>query len=366
MGGCVFSSTISKLTNMSASKRKKRTRTLLILLLLVICFAAAFGWSYYQKIYAPNFLSQQKQSAFLYIPTGSNFEDVVRIIDSNKFADDVNAFRWLAEKKGYSQNVKPGKYLLRPGMSNNQLINILRLGQQETIKLTFNSIRTKQQLAKRISEQIEASETDIIQAINKESTLSKYGLDTNSIMAIFIPNTYNFYWNTSATAFVDRMFREFQSFWNDERKEKASIIGLMPEQVVSLASIVEQETAMNKEKPVVAGVYINRLQKNMLLQADPTLIFAWKDYSIHRVLNYHKLIDSPFNTYKYTGLPPGPICIPSVASIESVLNYKKHSYIYFCAKEDFSGYHNFATTLNEHNQNAAKYQAALNKRNIKK
>ncbi|MEI8201897.1 MAG: endolytic transglycosylase MltG [Bacteroidota bacterium] len=352
---------------MYASKKKKKgIRIFLSFLLVAISFAGIFGWSYYRKIYAPNFLIHHKQSSFLYIPTGSTFDDVTKIIDSNKFADDINSFIWLAEKKSYVQSIKPGKYMLQPDMSNNQLINMLRSGQQVPIKLSFNSIRTKQQFAKRISEQIEATEESLLQALNTDTLLAKYGCDTNSIMAIFIPNTYSFYWNTSAVSFVERMFREYQTFWNDGRKEKASLLQLSPEQVVTLASIVEQETSMNKEKPTVAGVYINRLQKNMLLQADPTLIFAWNDFSIHRVLNFHKLIDSPFNTYKYPGLPPGPICIPSVASIDAVLSYKKHNYLYFCAKEDFSGYHNFAKDITDHMQNAKRYQAALNKKNIKK
>ena len=352
---------------MKASKKKKNViRIFLIFILIAFCFIGIFGWDYYQKIYAPNFLKQNNKSAFLFIPTGSTFEDVIRIIDSNKFAENLNSFKWLAEKKLYTQSVKPGKYQIIPGMNNNQLINILRSGQQVNIKLTFNSIRTKQQFAKRISEQVEANELSILNALNSDSLIAKYGCDTNTIMAIFIPNTYNFYWNTSAASFIDRMFREYQTFWNDDRKEKASLIGLTPEQVISLASIVEQETSMNKEKSTIAGVYINRLQKKILLQADPTLIFAWNDFSIRRVLNYHKLIDSPFNTYKYPGLPPGPICIPSVSSTDAVLNYKKHSYLYFCAKEDFSGYHNFAKDLTGHMQNARRYQAALNNKNIKK
>jgi UPF0755 protein len=351
---------------MASKKKKTRIRITLIVLGLILTAGGIIGWVYYQKIFAPNVLLNQHQSTFLYIPTGSTYQDVIKILDSTKFVDDIESFKWLAEKKSYPANVKPGKYLIEPGMNNNQLVNILRQGRQSTVKLTFHNIRTKKQLAKCISEQIEASEASILSAMNNNSILAKTGCDSNSIMAVFIPNTYNFYWNTSASAFISRMFREYQSFWNENRKEKASILNLSPEQVITLASIVEQETYMNKEKPDIAGVYLNRLQSNMLLQADPTLIFAWNDFGIKRVLNYHKHIDSPFNTYKYLGLPPGPICLPSVASIDAVLNYTKHNYYYFCAKEDFSGYHNFAKNLTEHIINAQKYQAALDKRNIKK
>jgi UPF0755 protein len=192
------------------------------------------------------------------------------------------------------------------------------------------------------------------------------GFNNQTIPALFLPDTYEFYWNTDAEGFVVRMFQEYNKFWTEERKQKAQSKGLTPIQVSTLASIVNKETNMSDEMPRVAGVYLNRLKNNWLLQADPTLVFAWDDYSIRRVLDRHKEIESPYNTYKYIGLPPGPICIPSIAAIKAVLDAEDHNYFYFCAKEDFSGYHNFAKTLAEHNRNAIKYQQTLNQRGIKK
>jgi UPF0755 protein len=194
--------------------------------------------------------------------------------------------------------------------------------------------------------------------------LSEFGAGPATVFALFIPNTYEFLWNTTADQFIRRMYKERQKFWNDERLTLMSLEGLTIPGVITLSSIIEKETAKNAEKQVIAGVYMNRLRKGWPLQADPTLIFAWNDYTIKRVLNKHKEIDSPYNTYKHTGLPPGPICLPSVSSIDAVLNYEKHDYLYFCAKEDLSGYHNFAVTLAEHNRNAERYQAALKRLNI--
>ena len=250
-------------------------------------------------------------------------------------------------------------------MSNNQLVNMLRGGLQSPVNVTFNNMRDVDQLAGRIAKQIEADSASISQLFHDQEYIKEHGFNNYTIPALFLPDTYQFYWNTDAEGFAVRMLQEYSKFWTDERKEQAKNLGLTPIQVSTLASIVNKETNMTDEMPRVAGVYLNRLKNNWLLHADPTLIFALNDYSIKRVLNVHKEVESPYNTYKYVGLPPGPICIPSVAAVKSVLNAEQHHYFYFCAKEDFSGYHNFAKTLAEHNRNAAKYQQALNQRGIR-
>ena len=248
-------------------------------------------------------------------------------------------------------------YILTDGMTNQKLINMLRMGYQTPVKVVFNNIRTVEQLAGRISEQIEADSLAIITAINDNPDVDA---------TTFIPNTYEFYWNVDAVDFVEKMVTEHKRFWNETRLKKANALKLTPHQVSVLASIIDKETTKTSEMPRIAGVYLNRLRQHWPLQADPTLVFALGDYNIRRVLDVHKNIDSPYNTYKYAGLPPGPICIPSIAAIDAVLNAEKHKYFYFCAKDDLSGYHVFAKTITEHNKNAEKYRRALNKNKIYK
>ncbi len=251
-------------------------------------------------------------------------------------------------------------------MSNSDIVNMLRLGKQDPVKLEFNSIRTVAQLAGAIGQQLEVDSIAFLALFNDRAYLESKGFTTENAISVFIPNTYSVNWNINAKSLFERMCKEYDKFWNSSRKSLAKSIDLSPTEVSTLASIVEQETAKNDEKPVVAGVYLNRLRKDMLLEADPTLIFAAGDFSIHRVLNVHKEINSPYNTYMYKGLPPGPICVPSPASIDAVLHYKKHNYLYFCAKETLDGYHNFAENYKEHLSNAKRYQAALDRMKIKK
>jgi UPF0755 protein len=276
----------------------------------------------------------------------------------------VSSFEWVARRKHYENKVRPGRYRIRNGMSNNELINLLRSGKQEPVRVTFQNIQNGEDLAGKISRQIEADSLSLLELLRDADYLKQYGVDPLNSFVLFIPNTYEFYWNTTADQFIGRMSREKLKFWNDTRKNKCTITGFSVPQVVILASIIEKETAKDKEKPLIAGVYINRLRKGWPLQADPTIIFAWNDYSIKRVQNIHLQINSLYNTYSHKGLPPGPICLPSIASIEAVLNYEKHDFMFFCAKDDLSGYHVFASNLAEHNRNAKKYQAALKKLNI--
>jgi UPF0755 protein len=301
----------------------------------------------------------QNNEFSLYIPTGADFEQVKDSLYLNGLIVNKQSFEWWATHKGYPEHVKPGRYLLKNGMSNRQLCNILNGGLQTPVRVTFNNMRDVAMLAGRVSQQIEADSVEIVSYLTDDEHLTELGFTQQTIPALFLPNTYEFYWNTSAAQFVAKMKKEYDSYWNAERLNKAKEIALSPVQVSTLASIVDKETNKTDEMARIAGVYLNRLRNGWLLQADPTLVFALGDFGLKRVLNVHKEVESPYNTYKYTGLPPGPICIPSLASINAVLNAEKHNYYYFCAKDDFSGYHVFAKTLTEHNRNAQKYQRAL-------
>ena len=329
--------------------------------ILIIIAAILIASITRKKIYKPNI---NGHSLYLYIPSGSDYSAVIQILENDSILKDIRSFKWLAEKKNYPNHVYSGRYRLDSLMNNNDLIDKLRSGFQDPVKVVFNSIRTREQLAGKISKQIEPDSLTLIKSLYNDSLIVEYGLIQETFTCIFLPNTYEFWWNTSSEKFIDRMYKEYQRFWSDERKSKAAILNLTPEEVTTLASIVDEETYYSKEMPRVAGVYINRLRRRMHLQADPTLKFALGDFSIKRVLNVHKQIDSPYNTYKRYGLPPGPISIPSISAIDAVLNYESHSYLYFCAKSDFSGYHNFAKTLSQHNINARNYQRALNKERI--
>ena len=252
------------------------------------------------------------------------------------------------------------------GLNNDELINLLRSGDQTPVDVTFNNMRNIYQLAGVVSKQIEADSLSLVQTIQAASLMQTTGLDSANIKTLFIPNTYEFYWNTSADGFVKKMVDEHESFWNDSRKKKAEYLEMTPAEVVTLASIVEKETNKNDEKQAIAGVYINRINSGWRLQADPTVVYAIGDFNIRRVLNKQKNFESPYNTYMHLGLPPGPICIPSIVSVDAVLNYEDHNFMFFCARDDLSGYHVFAKTNAEHRRNAKRYQEALDERRIYK
>lgn len=331
---------------------------------VLIIIALSIGmmvYKTYQKIFSPNVFLRNKVSDYVFIPTGATFEEVVNLLFQNGFIINRASFEWLAEQKKFPGNIKAGRYKIKSGMSNNELINLLRSGHQTPVNLVFNKLRIKSQLAGKVAKQLEADSTSIMHLINNPVFLTKYDLDTSNVMAVFIPNTYEFFWNTNAEQFFDRMYSEYQRFWTDTRKEKQRKTKLTPIEVVILASIVEEESNKNAEKPTISGVYLNRLKKQIPLQADPTIKFALGNFEIKRVLKKHLEVNSPYNTYKNRGLPPGPICLPSIATIDAVLNFENHKYLYFCAKDDFSGYHVFSNTLQQHNQNAIRYQKALSK-----
>lgn len=316
--------------------------------------------------YMPNTSPNVKISEVIFIPTGSTFEDVMDTLRREKILIHENSFRWLAKIKKYDSKVKPGRYRILKGMTSNEIINLLRGGLQEPVNITFNNIRTKNQLISRISQKLEADSAELVALLNNDLWLNEnFGLKSETALTLFIPNTYFINWNTSAKEFIERMHTEYKKFWTEERKAKAKAINLSPTEVSILASIVQAEQLMfPDERPTIAGLYLNRLRIGMALQSDPTLIYAIGNFSISRVLNKDKQVDSPYNTYKYAGLPPGPICIPEISSIDAVLNYEKNNYLYMCAKDDFSGRHNFAKTIYEHNKNAEKYRRALNKQKI--
>ena len=251
-------------------------------------------------------------------------------------------------------------------MSNNQLINMLRSGKQKVVKLVINNIRTKNELAAIVSKHLETDSSEVLNKLTDSEFLKSCGYDIHNVMTIFLPNTYEFYWNTSAEEFFKRMIKENDRFWDQSRLEKTSRIPLGKKEVSILASIVQKETNHSGEMSDIAGVYINRLKTGMPLQADPTVVFALGDFEKRRVLKEDTKVDSPYNTYKYSGLPPGPICLPEPSTIDKVLDYTQHNYFYFCAKDDLSGYHNFSVTLKEHSRNARNYQRALNKLKIRK
>jgi len=349
-------------------KRKKRTfrKFLWILLFILIVVGSSLGYFVYGVIYKPNVWTAEGKVISIKIPTGTDFEGLKKILYENGLIIHRNNFEWVANYKSFGSTIKPGNYEITNGLSNNDLINLLRSGNQTPIKVIFNNVKDIYQLSAKIGLQLEIDSAEIANFINSGEFDLLIENDSIDKSVYFIPNTYEFYWNTSAKGFCTRMVDEYNKFWNTSRRNKASKLNLGLTEVITLASIVEKETHKNDEKPIIAGVYLNRLERKWLLQADPTLLYILDDNSIRRVLNVHKLIDSPYNTYKYLGLPPGPICIPSISSIDAVLNRMETDYLFFCAKDDLSGYHAFATNIKEHNANARKYQQALNKLKIYK
>ena len=353
-----------------AKKNSKKPSFIKRLFVIVIIGAIVFfgikSYQFYKGVEEPNINLNGKELEYIYIPTGSDFKDVLDILNENNLLIQSKTFEWVAEKKGYVNNVKPGKYKIQARMSNNALVNLLRSGKQEPVRLVFNKVRTIERFAGIIAEQIEADSTVLLTKLKDKKYLKTYNRNLETASTLFIPNTYEFFWNTTSDGFIERMHKESNRFWNNSRLQKAKNLNMTPEEVITLASIVEEETNKNDEKQKVAGVYVNRLRKGMRLQADPTIKYALGSFEVKRILTKHLEIDSPYNTYKNAGLPPGPICIPTISSIDAVLNYEKHSYLYFCANDDFSGYHAFAKNLIEHNKNAAKYREALNRNRIYK
>ncbi|MFV0237186.1 MAG: endolytic transglycosylase MltG [Flavobacteriales bacterium] len=328
-------------------------------IIVTLILGSILGYHFAQKI----FLEKTQKEGFIYISSKASFEDVKKEIEP--FVKNMKHFEWVANQKNYPNVIKAGKYKIAKGWNNNNLINHLRSGNQEEVNVQFNNIETVSELAGKIAKQLETDSLAILNYVFQPDFLKKNNLTRENVKQLFLPNTYNFYWNTSAKQFVDRMKKEYQKFWNSERKKKADKLGMNPLQIISLASIVEKETAKRDERPKVAGLYLNRLQKKWKLQSDPTVIYAVKqrvgfDTIIKRVLFKHLKEDSPYNTYLNYGVPPAPINIPEPGSIDAVLNASKHDYMYMCASVKNWGYHEFASSLSEHEVNRKKYINWLN------
>ncbi len=341
-------------------------KKVLLSLVVLLLIAGSAGFYFYKVILAPTvYLENQQEEIIVHIPTGTDYSDLKTILTDSSIVQNEKSFDLVARMMRFT-NVKPGRYTIKNNWSNKSLISLLRSGKQSAVKLTFNNLRTIQDLAGFFSHRLEPDSTALLSYFLSDEVLDLNDKTEENILTLFIPNTYQMFWNTSPKKLTERMASEHDKFYEKQRTQKLESLELTSEQVYTLASIVQKETLVSTEKPRVAGVYINRLKRGQLLQADPTVVFASGEFGLRRVLNKHLAIDSPYNTYKYAGLPPGPIAMPDISTIDAVLNYEKHSYLYFCASPDNSGKHLFAKTLVQHNRNADKYRAYLNKRRIYK
>lgn len=319
-------------------------------------------------MFSPN-TAFNNEEAYIFVPSDASYNDVKEQLEP--LLIDIDGFDALAKQKKYTSNIKAGKFAIRKGMNNNDIINSIR-SRNIPIKISFNNQNSIEALAGRISKQIEADSSALVTAMRDTSFLSDNGFNEATALGMYLPNSYEFFWNTNAEKFRDKMLSEYKRFWNDARIKKAQELNLSPNEVITLASIVHEESKKKDEQPRVAGVYLNRLRIGMPLQADPTLKFAayqlpeYKNTVIRRVLNVHKTIDSPYNTYINKGLPPGLIAMPDLSAIQAVLNAEKHSYLYFAADAERFGYHKFAKTLSQHNNNARQYQRYLSSQGIRK
>jgi UPF0755 protein len=326
-------------------------RTVWAGLVLSSILVSSFAFYAYQIVYSPNF-QVDKAKTYVMIPVDGGFDDIRDSLYKYDIVQDVVSFSFLSKLMNYTTAVKPGIYEVAPDMTNIQLIRLLRSGNQTATYSTFTYGRTLEDIAEPVTRNIAISPSQFIEATKRYVSSNSEGFTNESIIGMFVPNTYQVYYTVTADNLIKKLNSEYHSFWNSERTQKAHSLGLTLKEVSTLASIVQAESVKPEESAIIAGLYYNRLQRGIPLQADPTLVFALGDFTLIRVLNKHKEIESPYNTYKYKGLPPGPINMPSIQSLDAVLNYKKHNYIYMCAKENFSGYHNFAATLAQHNINA--------------
>ncbi len=337
-------------------------------LLAGLVIMAFFSYYVYTNVLSPN-TGFSNEEAHIYIPTGATFNDVVEEI--SPLLNDIESFKKVAQKKKYITHIKPGHFIIKRGMNNNEIINAIRSG-NVPVRVKFNNQERLENLAGNLSKQLEPDSLSFIKTFTDARFVKQFNFTPQTLLTMFIPNTYEMYWNTSPETFVKKMNKEYSLFWNKARLQKAKTIGLTPEEVITLASIVQKETVKTDERPRVAGVYINRLTRGIPLQADPTVIYAVKlsegdfDKQIKRVLYKDLELDSPYNTYKYAGLPPSPITMPDISSIDAVLNYEKHDYLYFAADVKNFGYHKFAKTLAQHNRNAKEYQRWISNQGVKR
>ena len=343
---------------------KKIARSAFFLLLI----GGVIGYFYgYRPVFGPNVdLGNGVKEREFFIPTGMTYDEVGKKLLDEKIIVNVKSFHRVAKYMNYPNHVYAGRYIIDDGMNNRELVGLLRSGKQAPIDFTFVKFRTPEELAAHATERLEMTEEQLLKVLNNTSFLKRLaGLTPENVLAIFIPNTYQIYWNITPEEFLKRMYSEYRTFWNDQRNELREAKKLDRLEVMTLASIVEEETNKADERPSVAGLYLNRIRKRWKLEADPTVKYAVGDFGLRRILNTHLEVDSPYNTYKYQGIPPGPICTPSIPSIEAVLNEEKHDFMYMCARADGSGYHHFSETLEEHLAYAKDYHRMLNREGIK-
>lgn len=341
-------------------KKTKRLITVITATIAVIGLSCAGMLGYLW--FAPQF--HPKGTAYVYIDTDDTIDSIYNKVESSGEPHLFVGFRWMARYRHYEQHIHTGRYAIRPNENVYHVLSRLLRGYQEPMNLVVGSVRHLDRLARHVGRQLMTDSADIARLLTDSTRIAALGYNRQTLPALFIPNTYEVYWNMSAEDFLQRMIKEHERFWNSERRHKAQDLGMTPIEVATLASIVEEETNNQAEKPLVAGLYINRLQRGMPLQADPTVRFAIGDFGRQRVTYADLSLESPYNTYLHTGLPPGPIRIPTPEGLDAVLNYTRHNYLYMCAKEDFSGRHNFASNYADHLRNARRYQQALNKRKI--
>lgn len=336
------------------------SKKILLGIVIISVIGGVFAYHEYTRIMSPNVPKKLKNS-IVYIPTDSSFSDVVEILHTNNQIMDTVSFREVSEMMNYKKStMRAGRYKINPSWSNRSLIGHLRAGKQEPVNLVFNHAWLLEDVAGKVSQFIEIDSTDLIHLFHNEKYIKKSGHTTETLMSLFIPNTYEFYWNTNEEAFFERMVKEHHRFWNtNDRLSKAKKLGLTTNEVYTLASIVEREISKNTEKKRVAGLYLNRIKAGMKLDADPTAKFATRDFKATRILYKHTRFDSPYNTYLHRGLPPGPISMASITSIDAVLDSEDHNFYYMCVEPDNPGYHVFAETLSEHNKNARRYHRWL-------
>ena len=327
----------------------------LLLFALIVLLGAFTAW----KIFGPSV--KIPEGNFFYIKTGENYPAVKKDLHERGIIKNPVWFDMVAQNLDYKNAVKPGKYEIKKGMSLFELVRMLRGGRQTPVNFVITKLRTRENLAGRAGKMFEFDSLQMNAFLSNNDSLNAYGLDTNTVLSRVLPDTYTYYWNTTPKKVFQKLFDASQKFWNDERKKKADSIGLTPAQVSTLASIIDEESNYAPEKSNIASVYLNRLRKNIPLQADPTVKFALKDFALKRIYERHLLFDSPYNTYRNAGLPPGPICTPQRATLDAVLNAPKTDYLYFVAKSDFSGAHVFAANYDDHLKYAREYQEALNR-----
>ena len=347
-----------------AAPKAPHTRALFYLCAIALGLAFGALYYFYDELYKPN-VNVPKEGGFVYIPTGSTKADVIFHLAKSGVVDNMSSLTRAMDRLEYGRKIYPGRYKVTHNMNNKRLVRILAGGMQTPVDLTFGNARTRQRLAGIIASQIEPDSLSLLLAMKDEMLAHSYGFNAENFAAMLLPNKYQVYWNITVNDFFRRMHSEWEKFWKSNNREaKLKRTGLTRAEAVVLASIVSEETSKVDEMPTIAGVYVNRLRKRMPLQADPTVRYALGNFALRRILIAHTKVKSPYNTYYRSGLPPGPICVPSAAAIDAVLSYQQHDYIYFCAKADFSGYHVFAKSYAQHSANAAAYQRALNRRSI--